>query len=202
METSSNSGSLLHLPPEIPASVCVTRDLATPAPDREIRELTGAMTSGCETAWNGFYNTYHRRLKGYLVVCWKGESAAVDDLLQETLLRAVKHMRAFDSEEALWSWLTVLAKSAVVDHGRKVSRFRRFLRAFVPERIVKIPPDEVLKEASRKLSSENRQLLAWKYEEGSTVSEIAGLLEISEKAVESRLTRARAALKKNYRKLS
>lgn len=180
----------------------MSRDLANPAPDREIRELTREMTRGCEAAWRGFYANYHRRLRGYLTVCWKGEAAAVDDLLQETLLRAVKHIRAFDSEDALWSWLTVLAKSAVVDHGRKVGHFRRFLQAFVPERSARIPPDAILKEATRKLSGKNRQLLVWKYEEGRTVSEIACLLEISEKAVESRLTRARAALKKNYQRLS
>ncbi|MFP6855672.1 MAG: sigma factor [Roseibacillus sp.] len=52
-----------------------------------------------------------------------GEPSHLDDLLQETLLRAVRYMRVFHDEAALWSWLTVLARSAVADHGRRRSRW-------------------------------------------------------------------------------
>jgi len=114
-------------------------------------------------------------------------------------VRAVRHMRPFHDEATLWSWLIVLGRSVVADRGRKETRLRRFLKSFRIERPARVPSDESLEAALAKLSVEERSLLRWKYEESRTVSEISSELKISEKAVESRLTRARKSLRKYYR---
>lgn len=168
-------------------------------PSEGFRELTRALTKGSEEGWGLFFDQYARRLRGYLSACWRGEDECLDDLLQETLLRAVKHMRVFDDEGALWSWLTVLARSVVADRGRRETRWRRFMKLFREKRPMLPKRDENLRAAFAKMSSEERRLLEMKYEENLKVAEIAAKLETIEKAVESRLTRARCSLRKHYR---
>ena len=161
--------------------------------------LTRDLVRGNEEAWSEFFKRYHRRLRSYLSACWRGEEDCLDDLLQETLMRALRHMRSFDDEGVFWSWLTVLARSSVADHGRKETRLRRFLSSFRQEKYDLPPSAGALRASMAKLSTEDQQLLQWKYEEHRTVAEIATLLHVSNKAVESRLTRARLSLKKFYR---
>lgn len=168
-----------------------------------LRSLTRDLAQGKEAAWRQFFDLYHQRLRAYLGVCWRGERDVIDDLLQDTLLRAVKHIRIFDDEAALWSWLTVLARSAVNDHGRKRSRFRGLLdrvrgqTATPPSRA----PEQRLEQALAQLAPEDRDLIQRKYEEGESVREIAAALGTSEKAIESRLTRCRQRLHKHITRI-
>ncbi|MEM1084821.1 MAG: sigma-70 family RNA polymerase sigma factor [Verrucomicrobiota bacterium] len=159
--------------------------------------LTGALAKGEDEAWRLFDDRYRRRLRAYLATIWHGPDEGVDDLVQETFLRAVKHMRVFANEEALWSWLTVLARSATADAGRKRGRLRRFLQCFVRERRrLEVGEKLGVDGAIARLPEAQAKLLKMKYEEECRVRDIAVRLGISEKAVESRLTRARAMLKK------
>lgn len=167
------------------------------------RDFTRALARGEDAAWREFFDRYHHRLRGYLAACWHGEPDAIDDLLQDTLVRAVKHIRAFADEQVLWSWLTVLARSAVADHGRKRSRFRAFLDRFrkQPAREQATTPDERLALALAKLAPADRELIRMKYEHGDSVREIGAALAVTEKAVESRLTRCRTRLRQQLDRL-
>lgn len=183
-----------------------TMGLALPGSDQttmEFRSFTQDLARGKDSAWREFFELYHRRLRAYLSACWRGEPDLIDDLLQEALVRAVKHMRPFDDEEVLWSWLTVLARSVANDQGRKRSRFRAFLDRYknqaTPEHTG--APDQRLDLALTKLAPDDRDLVRRKYEDGASVREIAAELETSEKAVESRLTRCRKRLQKHLNRL-
>ena len=160
-----------------------------------------ALIKGDERTWNTFHQRYAHRLRAYLKSRWQGPEHHLDDLLQETLLRAVRYLKPHPTEEAFWSWLAVLARSAIADHGRKQSRFHRLLQRFHLEpKITSIPSEEHLTKALAKLDETSQQLLRWKYHEGHSVCEIANNLSLSEKAVEGRLTRARHKLRKILRK--
>ena len=100
-----------------------SESLIDTASDSELSLFTASLVKGDETAWVTFYESSRLRLLGYLSRTWHGEPSHLDDLLQETLLRAVRYMRVFHDEAALWSWLTVLARSEVADHGRRRSRW-------------------------------------------------------------------------------
>ncbi len=115
----------------------------------------------------------------------------------------MKHVRAFDDEQVLWSWLTVLARSAVADHGRKRSRFQAFLERFrkQAQREAATTPDQRLAIALRKLAPADRELIRMKYENGDCVRDIAAALAITEKATESRLTRCRTRLRQQLDRL-
>src|SRR5438034_3100709 len=100
------------------------------ADEKEIRELTSGLAVGDEEAFREFHAAYFGRLLRYLFVVTHGDEQAAHDALQETMTRVVRYARRFDSEEAFWSWLTVLARSAVSDAGRKRSRYWRLIKDY------------------------------------------------------------------------
>lgn len=175
----------------------MTGKLATAADaDDGTPALTRALAGGDEAAWREFHDSRRRRVRAYLGALWHGPEEALDDLVQETFLRAVRHMRVFPSDEVLWSWLAVLARSAAADAGRRRGRFRRFLDRFAADRgglPATLTPD--LEEALARLPGDAALLLRLKYEECRSCREIAAGAGLSEKAVESRLTRARKLLR-------
>jgi len=173
-----------------------------PAADTAV--LTRAMVRGNETAWRQFHDLYAGRLYRYLLVLARGSEDAAGEALQATFVRVARHIRRFDSEDVFWSWLTTLARSAAVDESRKRRRFTDFLtRWWNREKPAARPsPEEAgerliaaLDAALRNVDEEDRAVLERKYFQGMSVREIASELGLTEKAVESRLVRARRTLK-------
>lgn len=169
-----------------------------------IRALTGRMVRGDEDAWREFHGRYFDRLWRYLLVVTRGEEEAAREAVQLTFVRTARHIRRFESEAALWSWLTVLARSAVIDEQRKRSRYRAFLdrfRDWSQRQSGPAPHDadgllrERLKSGLHEMPAADRELLERKYLAGASVRDMATERGDTEKAVESRLGRARQRLK-------
>lgn len=128
---------------------------------------------------------------------------AAREALQQTFLRAVKHIRPIATEAELWSWLTVLARSAAADAGRRERRYLGFLERWFREQPEPPPfPADPERELAAALAAElatlpapDRELLERKYLDGDAIRALAVTLGTSEKAVESRLTRTRQRLK-------
>src|SRR5438445_3519405 len=99
-------------------------------PSIDIAALTAGMARGDEDAYRMFHELYFHRLLRYLLVVTGGREEAAREALQLALLRVVRHIRRFDAETVFWSWLTVLARSAVVDEERKRHRYLVFLDRF------------------------------------------------------------------------
>lgn len=169
------------------------------------------MARGDEDAYRAFHAAYFDRLLRYLLVVARGDEHAARDALQATFLRVVRHVRAFEDEATFWSWLTVLARSALADQRRGRRRYLAFLDRFTRlsvEASVVPGADSTLSsgESATPLSasfatqfallpSDDRDLLQWKYRETLSIRAIAARLATSEKAVESRLLRLRRRLK-------
>jgi RNA polymerase sigma-70 factor (ECF subfamily) len=125
------------------------------------------------------------------------------EALQECLRRVVRNVRLFDDEEVFWSWLTVLARSALSDHGRKRRRYFAFLVRFAQQAEFNVPSTvvgddrvaEALDRAVGDLDTDDQILVRMKYFEQIPVREIAGQLNSTESAIESRLVRIRRKLK-------
>jgi len=77
------------------------------------------MAGGDEAAYRQFYDAYFDRLLRYLLVVTGGNEEAAREALQLALVRVVRHVKTFETEEKFWSWLTVLARSAFADESRK-----------------------------------------------------------------------------------
>lgn len=181
----------------------------TPALSRDaalsnsVAQLTAAMRRGDEDAYREFFRLFFHRLLAYLIVMTRGDEQLARDLLQQTLIKVAKHIRVFEDESILWRWLTLLARTAAIDHGRKSQRYSGFLQRFwnsrTPPPTAPADPEasftEALADGMELLAPEDRSLLEKKYLDGISVKDLAMELNLSEKAVESRLTRARTKLK-------
>src|SRR6185503_18020451 len=174
------------------------------AASHSIDSLTTAMMKGDETAYRAFYNSYGPRLFRYLLVISRGNEEEAREALQLTLVRVVRYIKEFSTEDAFWSWLTVLARSSAKDEARRRSRYFRFIGRFF-NRVqlnrghTASEPDARLDAAlNRELAAlphEERDLIERKYFNRERVSQIAETLGTTEKAVESRLVRIRRKLK-------
>lgn len=167
--------------------------------------MTRGMAEGDETAYHTFYDAYFNRLSRYLLVVTAGDEDAAREALQSALVRVVRHIKVFPSDAVFWSWLTVLARTALSDQTRKRRRYLAFLDRFrlhsrVQPALPETPPADatllaLLDRSLGTLPVEERRIVEAKYLAGRSVREIAGELDLSEKAVESRLVRIRQKLK-------
>jgi len=181
--------------------------MAMPARDKSpagVAALTRRLSAGDETAFREFHARYFDRLYQFLLVVARGQEHEAREALQETLLRVARHARPFDEEETFWCWLKAVARNAARDAGRKRSRYTALLNNFS----ILVRPDKInapavedgrltalLGECLAELGAEDRALLEGKYLLGATVEELSQRTGLSEKAIESRLLRARRELR-------
>jgi RNA polymerase sigma factor (sigma-70 family) len=179
---------------------------AVTRPGGEVLRLTTALAAGDEEAFRKFHASYFDRLHRYLLVVMRGDEEAARDALQETFTRVARHARPFEAEEKFWSWLTVLARSAAADAGRKRRSYWRLLTnyalSWMPSQAIQSETDgadehlqSLLLEGLGGLRGEDRALIEGKYLRGASVRELAAQSNLTEKAVESRLARARRQLR-------
>ncbi len=145
------------------------------------------------------------------------DAALAEDVVQESLISAVKGLQAFEDRSSLKTWLHRITVNTAISKLRKQKRLaEQSIEELLPEfdqydcRIE--PPwthlasmDEILASADaqkriadgiRTLPDSYGVILQLRDIEGYDTAETAGLLEISEANVKVRLHRARAALKK------
>ncbi len=163
------------------------------------------MLAGDEAAYRTFHDAYVDRLWRYLVVATAGDEEAAREALQSALVRVVRHIKVFPDEAVFWSWLTVLARSALADQNRRRWRYLAFLARFGQYRQIEYgspsqaDDDErllrLLAQCLAALDPDERDLVERKYFARESVRHIAEQLQTTEKAVESRLSRIRSSLK-------
>jgi len=140
---------------------------------------------------------------GFVYARVGGDEAAAEDLLQETLLEAVRSAASFRGDAALSSWLCAIAR-------RRLARFyeseRRAEAARAGLHLVRSPEemadddeverrDEVVRALGR-IPVLHRQVLVLKYLDGRSVEEIAAELGRTRVQVQSLLQRARDGLRR------
>ena len=156
-------------------------------------------------AYRLFYDEYYERLRRYLLVVTSGNEESTREALQSALVRVVKHVRKFSTENELWSWLTVLAKTALFDQTRKRKRYWSFLERFTRHTELEqsansgIDPDAqllmLLEQGLATLPTDEKHLIELKYLQSASVRELAEEFQTTEKSIESRLVRIRRKLK-------
>jgi RNA polymerase sigma-70 factor (ECF subfamily) len=172
-------------------------------PPVDIAALTARLAAGDENAYYMFHQLYFHRLLRYLLVVTGGQEEAAREALQLALLRVVRHIRSFESEQAFWSWLAVLARSALVDEERKRHRYLAFLDRFFRREQVEAATNveadarlqELLAASLESLPWDERELIQRKYFARESVKAIAADVGATEKAIESQLVRIRRRLK-------
>lgn len=170
-----------------------------------VESLTRRLVAGCDEAFREFHGLYFDRLYEFLLVVTRGQEHQAQEALQETLLRILRYIRVFESDDVFWSWQKALARSAARDANRKLTRYSNLLRRFAIRRLEKGKSSDqgedtrlnlVLKECLDELKPCDRLLLLEKYQGAATVKVLASEMELTEKAVEARLLRLRRLMRK------
>jgi RNA polymerase sigma-70 factor, ECF subfamily len=181
----------------------VSHGSARDGSDPAIVELTRRLATSDEMAFREFHALYFNRLYQFLLAVTRGDEHAAQDALQETMLRVARYAREFEAEEIFWSWLKAIARNVVRDGGRRRRRYLAVLERFgfwrhesadFAARDNDDPLRASMEEALADLAPHDRQLIEGKYLRGATVVELAADTGLTEKAVESRLSRIRRRL--------
>lgn len=165
--------------------------------------------NGNKKAQGEIFKFYHFRVFNFILRRLdKIEDA--QDILQETFISVFEALPFYSGKASLFTWICAIANHEVTDFYRrkkiKMVVFSVFpgLRNLVSQAL---GPEAIFEEKEMKrkiyrvltyLSEGYREVLRLKYIEGFSVKEIAQQLNQTEKAIESRLTRARKAFAYYY----
>lgn len=175
----------------------------SPAEASSLRQLTIALARGDDAAWMEFHRIYGPGIFRSLLGATRGNHDLASEALQLTYLRIARHARPCEIEGQFIAWTRLVARSALNDCFRRQRSFHGLLQRPAEEICTDADPltDEhslrALDQALSQLADDDRLLLESKYFLGRKVKALAAEMKISPKAVESRLTRARAELRRH-----
>lgn len=177
--------------------------------------LIAAMLNGDEAAFRAFFETYFPRVYRFALPRLGNDAEACKEVVQSTLIKAMRALAGFRGDAALFSWLCQICRRQIADYLRANKRHSQNvvliddtpgLREAL-EAIAAPAADEPLQgygtaETRRlvqsvldRLPSRYGDVLEWKYIEGRSVEEIGDLLGVGQTAAQSLLARARTAFR-------
>ena len=175
-----------------------------PPSDRVGRErgLRAAVLRGDVQAWQALYDATFAEVFAYIRWRCAGLEDLAEDIAQETWLVAVRRIRAFQPEQGAFAgWLRGIAANLLRNHFRARSPGTNHA---LPDQLpgadlaLRREQAEQVARVLAELPERYEAALRAKYLESRSVAEIAELWRESPKAVESVLSRARAAFRAAY----
>lgn len=174
-----------------------------------MERLIEQVLAGKRGAIRELYAKYAPGLRQYLRGRLK-EEEDVEELLQDTFMSALDSLPLYRGTASFRTWLTSIARHEVSDWYRKryvrqaVEKTAPLFEEMLP--LMRGPEWELkkkmVKQKFRKsyqgLKQEYQDALSYRYELGMSVKEIAAKMNLSFKATESLLFRARAAFRLAY----
>lgn len=173
------------------------------------KELVKKIINKDEKAFFYFYKKNQPLIINYLRKKIADRQAA-EEIAQDIFIAFLEGLRDFHFQCSLKTFLFIIARNKVVDYYRR-NKIKKILFSHLPKFVVEeisaifIDQDLERKEIEKKikkifsfLPKEYRRILRLKYIEEKKVKQIAKILQISFKATESLLFRARKAFIKLY----
>ena len=170
-------------------------------------ELAALALAGRQTAYRELL-ARHREAVFRLVRATIGESAEAIDVTQETFIAAFAALKRYDPDRPFIAWLKRIALNKCRDWARRRTVRSFFTRAVPLEDALSIADDAALADtqaadraelarvsaAITRLPARLREVLLLRAVDGLSQAEAADVLGVTEKAIETRLYRARAKL--------
>jgi RNA polymerase sigma-70 factor (ECF subfamily) len=172
------------------------------------------MGAGEQRAFDEFYHSHVPRLVAFTTRRSRLDPASVEDIVQNTLIKAMRNLSSYRGEASLFTWLTQICRHELADATRKAARRPAHVSLEEPDQVVRLahqlrlPPN---REPSAQVEAElhgaavlrtlnslpERYALALeaKYGDGLSVEEIAAMLGVTTIAAQSLLARAREAFR-------
>jgi RNA polymerase sigma-70 factor, ECF subfamily len=169
-------------------------------------DLIARLKAGEEEAAHEFFDRYAARIRRFIANSLGAASADADDVLQETFIALADALPFFRGDSSLFTFACAIAHRKVLSLIRTNARRARLMRSATLDAEASAGPRD--RDANRDfthalagLQPQYREVLLLKYVEELGVFEIARILRLGEHAVESRLARARNALRKSLKEM-
>jgi RNA polymerase sigma-70 factor (ECF subfamily) len=166
-------------------------------------------------AFRHFFESYFPRLFRFAAPRLGSDADAAKEVVQATLIKAMRNLESYRGEAALFSWLCQICRRQIVDHLRAHRRHADRIvlvedsdeMQAVLESVAAPASDEpaqgysaeetrrIVQSVLDQLPNRYGDVLEWKYIEGRSVEEIAQALGVGQIAVQSLLARARVAFR-------
>ncbi len=186
------------------------------------RRLARRVLAGDEDAFRRFFEEHYGRLYRFALARLGGDETAAEDIVQQTLSKALTKLGGYKAESQLHTWLCAICRNDIADWYRAQGRYRQRivlaedlpgLRATMES--FRAPDEEGPAESFRRseaarliqvaldsLPVKYGNALEWKYVEGYTSQEIADRLGVGYEAAQSLLARAKRAFAQAYGELT
>ncbi|MDH3265439.1 MAG: sigma-70 family RNA polymerase sigma factor [Gammaproteobacteria bacterium] len=184
------------------------------------RILARRVAAGDSGSFDEFFKEYFPRLFRFTLTRTNGNADLAEEVVQQAMCKVVRKMGDFRGEALLFTWLCQICRNELVSVYRRRGIKEELsvpyedipeIRAALESMSVGLSGPEA-QQTGAELAKFVRVTLAHlplkyatalelKYIRGCTVDEIAERLNISSKAAESVLSRARAAFKEGFRSL-
>lgn len=173
-------------------------------PVDDTRDLTRRIAKGDHDALADFYDRWFERVLAMARHGTRRDEPFCLDVVQETFLRAIRSMKPIPSERDLAAWLNRIAASAARDAIRKERRARERERAAATRGADRrrAAPDEPAdlpawtRAAMATLDPADANLILLRIARGWTLARIGAHVGLSPGAVDGRITRALARLRR------
>jgi RNA polymerase sigma-70 factor, ECF subfamily len=172
------------------------------------------MNAGEQRAFDEFFHSHVPRLAAFTARRSGLDAASVEDIVQNTLIKAMRSLSSYRGEASLLTWLTQICRHELADAARKAARRPTHVSLEEPEEVLRLsqhlrlpasqePAAEVETELHRvavitalnALPERYALALEAKYGDGLSVEEIAVYLGVTTVAAQSLLARAREAFR-------
>ena len=201
---------------ELPAALRPTRDgCRSKGPLEADRQLVERMLAGDERAFTAFFDDYFPRLYRFALPRLGRDADATKDVVQATLIKAMRRLGDFRGEAALFTWVCQICRHQIADyvraerrHSDKVVMIEDSDQVRAALESIEAPvADDPLRGCDRaelkrlvhavldRLPGRYGDALEWKYIEGHSVEQIGERLGIGSTAAQSLLARARSAFR-------
>ena len=180
------------------------------------QDLIDRMRRGEQQAFDQFFDVFASRLTAFAARRCSLDAAALEDVVQVTMINAMRGLGSFRGGSTLFTWLCQICRNHLADVRRKADRQPKVqslqqLEEKAPGTVVELtdfrdPLDEVAEDSTRsavrravnQLPATYARILELRFGDDLTVPEIAKILQLSESATESRLSRARQAFREGW----
>lgn len=197
----------------------LTSSAAHPQPGNAMDEqdLVRRMRSGDQRAFDWFFDEYAARLSAFAARRARLHSAALEDVVQVTLIKAMNGLGSYRGDSSLFTWLCGICRNHLADIRRTAARQpgTQSLEALDASQLsgtrselasCRDPLDETALDSERsavrhtvnQLPASYARILELRYGDDLSVLQIARTLQLSESATESRLVRARQAFRAGW----
>ncbi len=162
--------------------------------DAHVARLFEAATEGDDVAMGALVRATQASV--WRLCTALGSGVDVEDLVQETYIRAMGSMSTYRGEAPVCTWLLSVARHVCADDVRRRHRRRRLLdrlAANADESVI-APPDFTLEDLVGRLGDDRREALLLTQHVGLSYEEAAAIIGCPIGTIRSRVARARIEL--------